>query len=47
MSYLPRVVEARHIAGFIVSTRFDPIDLAADGALRKRIRESADKSQLI
>jgi hypothetical protein len=23
MSYLPQVVEARHIAGFIVSTRFD------------------------
>jgi Protein of unknown function (DUF2442) len=23
MSYLPQVVEARHITGFIVSTRFD------------------------
>ncbi len=23
MSYLPQVVEARHISGFIVSTRFD------------------------
>ena len=23
MSYLPQVIEARHISGFIVSTRFD------------------------